>query len=119
VAKRLSGRYVSGERGWVKTKNRDYWRYEIERETAIRSAASGESSSRRALPMGRYATDRDSRFARPRADLPAVRPLRSDPALVHSPTSPVQDLSVGASARPIVASSNASPVSKTDLVLHP
>jgi hypothetical protein len=26
---------VSGERGWVKTKNRDYWRYELEREAAF------------------------------------------------------------------------------------
>jgi bifunctional non-homologous end joining protein LigD len=37
VAKRLSGRYVSGERGWVKTKNRDYWRYEMEREGAFKA----------------------------------------------------------------------------------
>ena len=35
VAKRRSGRYVSGGRGWVKTKNRDYWRYEMEREGAF------------------------------------------------------------------------------------
>jgi hypothetical protein len=35
VAKRRSGRYRPGERGWVKIKNRDYWRYEIERESAI------------------------------------------------------------------------------------
>jgi bifunctional non-homologous end joining protein LigD len=35
VAKRRGGRYVSGERGWVKTKNRDYWRYEMEREGAL------------------------------------------------------------------------------------
>jgi ATP-dependent DNA ligase len=39
VAKRRSGRYVSGERGWVKTKNREYWRYEMERESAIKSRA--------------------------------------------------------------------------------
>jgi ATP-dependent DNA ligase len=32
VAKKRSGRYLSGERSWVKTKNRDYWRYETERE---------------------------------------------------------------------------------------
>jgi bifunctional non-homologous end joining protein LigD len=37
VAKRRSSRYVPGERGWIKTKNRDYWRYELEREGAIRS----------------------------------------------------------------------------------
>jgi bifunctional non-homologous end joining protein LigD len=35
VAKRRSGRYVPGERGWIKTKNRDYWRYELEREGAL------------------------------------------------------------------------------------
>jgi ATP-dependent DNA ligase len=34
VAKPRRSRYVSGERGWVKTKNRDYWRYETEREGA-------------------------------------------------------------------------------------
>jgi bifunctional non-homologous end joining protein LigD len=36
VAKRRSGRYVPGGRGWIKTKNREYWRYEMERESAIR-----------------------------------------------------------------------------------
>ena len=35
VAKRLDSRYRPGERGWVKVKNRDYWRYELERESAI------------------------------------------------------------------------------------
>ena len=35
VAKRGSGRYVSGECGWIKFKNREYWRYEMERESAI------------------------------------------------------------------------------------
>jgi bifunctional non-homologous end joining protein LigD len=35
VAKRTRGRYTPGERGWVKTKNRAYWRYELERESAI------------------------------------------------------------------------------------
>jgi bifunctional non-homologous end joining protein LigD len=37
VAKRRSGRYVPAERSWIKTKNRAYWRYELEREGAIRS----------------------------------------------------------------------------------
>lgn len=36
VAKRRSGRYVPGGRGWIKVKNREYWRYEMERESAIR-----------------------------------------------------------------------------------
>jgi bifunctional non-homologous end joining protein LigD len=35
VAKRLNGRYRPGERGWIKVKNRGYWRYELERESAI------------------------------------------------------------------------------------
>src|SRR5919201_1981549 len=34
VAKRRSSRYVPGERGWIKTKNSQYWRYEMEREGA-------------------------------------------------------------------------------------
>jgi bifunctional non-homologous end joining protein LigD len=36
VAKRVDGRYRPGQRGWVKIKNRDYWRYEIERESNLR-----------------------------------------------------------------------------------
>jgi bifunctional non-homologous end joining protein LigD len=35
VAKRRDGRYRPGERGWTKIKNRNYWRYEMERESAI------------------------------------------------------------------------------------
>jgi bifunctional non-homologous end joining protein LigD len=35
VAKPWSSRYRPGERGWVETKNREYWRYELERESAI------------------------------------------------------------------------------------
>jgi ATP-dependent DNA ligase len=35
VAKRRIGRHQRGERGGVKTKNRSYCRYEMERETAI------------------------------------------------------------------------------------
>jgi bifunctional non-homologous end joining protein LigD len=37
VAKRRSGRYLPGDRGWIKTKNRDYWRYEMEREGAFKA----------------------------------------------------------------------------------
>jgi bifunctional non-homologous end joining protein LigD len=37
VAKRMSGRYLPGRRGWTKTKNREYWRYEMEREGGLRS----------------------------------------------------------------------------------
>jgi bifunctional non-homologous end joining protein LigD len=35
VAKRRNSSYRPGRRGWVKTKNRSYWRYEMERESAI------------------------------------------------------------------------------------
>jgi ATP-dependent DNA ligase len=38
VAKRRSSRYVTGERGWIKT-NRDYWRHEMERQQAFKSRA--------------------------------------------------------------------------------
>jgi bifunctional non-homologous end joining protein LigD len=38
VAKRRAGLYRPGERGWVKIKNREYWRYEMEREGAITAA---------------------------------------------------------------------------------
>jgi len=34
VAKRLNEPYRPGYRGWVKTKNRAYWRWKIEREGA-------------------------------------------------------------------------------------
>jgi ATP-dependent DNA ligase len=36
VSKPRRGRYTSGERGWVKTKNRAYCRWELEREGALR-----------------------------------------------------------------------------------
>jgi bifunctional non-homologous end joining protein LigD len=35
LAKRRDSRYRPGERGWVKTKNKTYWRYNLEREGAI------------------------------------------------------------------------------------
>jgi bifunctional non-homologous end joining protein LigD len=35
VAKRVDSQYRPGQRGWVKIKNRAYWRYEMERESAI------------------------------------------------------------------------------------
>jgi bifunctional non-homologous end joining protein LigD len=34
IAKRWTSPYRSGERGWVKIKNRDYWRYPFEVEAA-------------------------------------------------------------------------------------
>jgi hypothetical protein len=36
VAKRWRSCYRPGERGWVKVKNRSYWRYELERGAAIK-----------------------------------------------------------------------------------
>jgi bifunctional non-homologous end joining protein LigD len=36
VAKRVNEPYRPGERGWIKTKNRAYWRYEMEREGALK-----------------------------------------------------------------------------------
>ena len=38
VAKRLSGSYQPGRRGWVKVKNTEYWRYPLEVEASIRGA---------------------------------------------------------------------------------
>ena len=37
VAKQRRSRSVSGERGWVKIKNSAYWRYEMERESALKA----------------------------------------------------------------------------------
>ena len=31
-----SGHYLPGRRGWIKTKNRGYWRYSLELEAAVR-----------------------------------------------------------------------------------
>jgi hypothetical protein len=52
VAKRLNERSPPGERAWVKTKNRSYWRYEIERE----SRAERERSRRFHLTRRRCVT---------------------------------------------------------------
>jgi ATP-dependent DNA ligase len=35
VAKRRSGPYLPGRSGWIKTKNREYWRWEMEHESAV------------------------------------------------------------------------------------
>jgi hypothetical protein len=53
VAKRRSGRYLPGRGGWIKTKNRDYWRYEMEtrrrahRQTRAPVRLTGEGAARR------------------------------------------------------------------------
>jgi ATP-dependent DNA ligase len=44
VAKRLRSIYRPGQRGsWVKVKNRDYWRFELEREGFVRARATAGS----------------------------------------------------------------------------
>jgi ATP-dependent DNA ligase len=35
LAKRVDSAYRPGEPGWIRIKNGDYWRYELERESAI------------------------------------------------------------------------------------
>jgi bifunctional non-homologous end joining protein LigD len=35
VARKRSGHYLPGRRGWIKTKNREYWRYPLEVEAAL------------------------------------------------------------------------------------
>jgi bifunctional non-homologous end joining protein LigD len=39
VAKKRSGHYLPGRRGWIKTKNRAYWRYAFEVEAARRAVS--------------------------------------------------------------------------------
>jgi bifunctional non-homologous end joining protein LigD len=48
VAKRRCQRYRPGERAWIKTKNKDYWRYDQELE-AVRRAVEG-TCGRAAFP---------------------------------------------------------------------
>jgi hypothetical protein len=58
VAKRRGQRYRPGERAWVKTKNRAYWRYEEELESLRRSLvcsqtlrqSTGQSTRRSEMP---------------------------------------------------------------------
>jgi hypothetical protein len=38
VAKPRRSRYAPGERGWIKRKNCNYWRYEMEREGVFESS---------------------------------------------------------------------------------
>jgi ATP-dependent DNA ligase len=49
VAKRLDGRYGPRRRGWVKTKNPNYWRRDLEREAM--ACAGAASEPRRALRL--------------------------------------------------------------------
>jgi bifunctional non-homologous end joining protein LigD len=59
VAKRLDEPYFAGARRWVKVKNRAYWRYELEREGAIRSRQGrGAPPGAHAMRAGRAAIQR-------------------------------------------------------------
>ena len=42
LAKKLSMRYRPGKRLWLKVKNRDYWRFPLEREAAMRRGGRSE-----------------------------------------------------------------------------
>jgi hypothetical protein len=46
VAKPRTGTYRPGERGWLKVKNRAYWKYELEREAAIEGRLTGHRKTR-------------------------------------------------------------------------
>ena len=46
VCKRLYEPYLCGERSWLKVKNRSYWRYELEREGALRSRQARPTANR-------------------------------------------------------------------------
>jgi bifunctional non-homologous end joining protein LigD len=46
VAKKRSGLYLSGRRGWIKTKNRAYWCYPLEVEAALNRIAEGSLAER-------------------------------------------------------------------------
>jgi bifunctional non-homologous end joining protein LigD len=52
VAKKRSGHYPPGRRGWIKTKNRAYWRYPLEVQAARRSTRPAEGGSRSAEHSG-------------------------------------------------------------------
>ena len=46
VAKRLTQRYRPGERGWIKVKNRAYWRYPLEHEGMRRTSYARTSTAK-------------------------------------------------------------------------
>jgi bifunctional non-homologous end joining protein LigD len=73
VAKRRFGRYHSGERGWVKVKNRAYWRYELEREGAFKS----RTRPRGLPPGGVRSTPDDATLGRSRHGATTARRRRS------------------------------------------
>jgi hypothetical protein len=80
VAKRRCSRYLPGERGWIKTKNRNYWRYEMERESAINNVSSARSTDRHGSPSGTVKGDRAGGSRPPDAQLP-TRDASASPLL--------------------------------------
>jgi hypothetical protein len=78
VAKRGDSPYRPGGRGWIKIKNRDDWRYEIERESAInkrrKRAVRLNRSSRHTvwIPHEDGSNDRFGNCCRTAAVLPVV-----------------------------------------------
>jgi bifunctional non-homologous end joining protein LigD len=52
VAKRRTSRYGSGRRGWIKTKNPNYWRLDLQREAMARSRDGRANAPRRLQPSG-------------------------------------------------------------------
>jgi hypothetical protein len=69
VAKQLSQRYHPGARGWVKIKNKDYWRYEHELRSLRRSMRRAAALSPFRAPL--WARERTAPSTHP---LPAIAP---------------------------------------------
>jgi bifunctional non-homologous end joining protein LigD len=53
VAKKLSQTYRPGERHWIKVRNRDYWRYPLEREFVARTQSRLASNAKAASGVAR------------------------------------------------------------------
>jgi hypothetical protein len=47
VAKKRASGTAPVSAGWVKTKNRQYWRYDLERESALKRGRASDNSSNR------------------------------------------------------------------------
>lgn len=67
VAKKLSQRYRPGERLWVKVKNRDYWRYPLERESAIQASRRAGDDLAGSLSKSMARPEQEAGLADPRA----------------------------------------------------
>jgi hypothetical protein len=78
VAKRLSARYLPGERGWIKTKNCDYWRWEMEREGALQVLRVRQFVEARGR-VGRFVLGLISQSSRQRSELIAMPLVNRQP----------------------------------------